>query len=57
MGFASDDRRCRLASAAIIAARYRRAGQFPTQYWTPAVHRAAFALPRFIQELVEKAKP
>lgn len=57
MGFASDDRRCRLASEATIAARYRKAGRFPTQYWTPAVHKAAFALPRFIQELVDQGKP
>jgi len=52
MGFASDDVRHRAASERTIAARHRRAGEFPTQYWTPAVHRAAFALPRFIADLV-----
>ena len=56
MGFASDDKRLRLTSEAVIAARYRKAGRFATQYWTPAVHRAAFALPRFIRELVDRAK-
>ncbi len=52
MGYASDDRRLRAASEATIAARYRRAGRFATRYWTPAVHRAAFALPRFIEDIV-----
>ena len=28
----------------------KRAGRFPTKYWTPEVHVAAFALPRFIAE-------
>lgn len=56
MGFATDDRSLRQASEAVIAARYRRAGHFSTKYWTAAVHKAAFALPRFIQELVDKAK-
>jgi spermidine synthase len=57
MGFASDDRRHRQSSERAIAARYKKAGRFPTKYWTPAVHKAAFALPRFIQDLVDKAKP
>jgi spermidine synthase len=57
IGFASDDKRHRQASEPVIAARYRKAGRFPTKYWTPAVHKAAFALPRFIQDLVDKAKP
>jgi spermidine synthase len=52
MGFASDDKRHRAASEKTIAERYRRAGSFPTQYWTPAVHKAAFALPRFIADVV-----
>jgi hypothetical protein len=42
--------------AATLAARYRKAGNFSTKYWTPEVHAAAFALPRFIAELVAKAK-
>ena len=56
MGYASDDRRLRQTSEKTIAARYKKAGRFSTKYWTPAVHRAAFALPRFIQDLVDKAK-
>jgi spermidine synthase len=55
LGWATDDTRLRRLSAATIAARYRRAGAFRTQYWTPEVHKAAFALPRFIAEAVEKA--
>jgi spermidine synthase len=56
MGFASDNASLRRTSEPAIAARYRKAGRFPTKYWTPAVHRAAFALPRFIQELMDKAR-
>ena len=57
MGFATDDRRLRQTPAKMLAARYRKAGSFPTKYWTPEVHTAAFALPRFIAEIVAKAKP
>jgi spermidine synthase len=57
MGFASDNARLRQATAATIAERYRRAGSFKTKYWSPEVHAAAFALPRFIAEAVAKAKP
>ena len=55
MGFATDNRRLRQASAKALAARYRRAGSFSTRYWTPEVHVAAFALPRFIADTVAKA--
>ena len=36
---------------------YKKAGSFKTKYWTPGVHKGAFAQPRFIQDLVDKAKP
>ncbi len=55
MGWATDDTRLRRLPVATIAARYRNAGNFPTRYWTPQVHVAAFALPRFIAEVVAKA--
>ena len=55
MGFATDDKRLRRHSVNTIAQRYRRAGGFPTKYWTPEVHVAAFAKPRFIADLVAKA--
>jgi spermidine synthase len=55
MGFATDDRRLRRAAARTIAARYRRAGSFATRYWAPDLHVGAFALPRFIAEVVAAA--
>ena len=57
MGFASDNKKLRQTSEKVIAARYKKAGRFKTKYWTPAVHKGAFAVPRFIEELLEKAKP
>jgi spermidine synthase len=55
MGFATDNKRLRRLPATTIAERYRKAGSFKTQYWTPEVHVAAFAQPRFIAEAVAKA--
>ncbi len=55
MGWASDDKRLRQTPVRTLAARYRKAGSFSTKYWTPEVHAAAFALPRFIAEIVAKA--
>jgi spermidine synthase len=54
MGFASDDKRLRRHSVETISQRYRKAGSFKTRYWTPEVHVAAFAQPRFIADLVAK---
>jgi spermidine synthase len=56
MGWASDNAKLRAAPVATIAGRYQRAGRFPTRYWTPEVHVAAFALPRFIAEKVAPAR-
>jgi len=56
MGFASDDKRLRRHSAATIARRYRKAGSFKTQYWTPDMHVAAFAQPRFIADAINRAQ-
>ena len=50
MGWATDDKRLRQVPLEVIAQRYARAGRFSTKYWTPEVHKAAFALPRFIVE-------
>jgi spermidine synthase len=55
MGFATDNAKLRRAPVKTIADRYRKAGSFATRYWTPEVHVAAFALPRFIAEKVAKA--
>jgi spermidine synthase len=55
MGWAADDAALRQTPVETLGARYRAAGSFSTKYWTPDVHKAAFALPRFIAEAVEKA--
>jgi spermidine synthase len=55
MGIASDNKRVRRHPVQTIAQRYRRAGGFKTRYWTPEVHVAAFAQPRFIADLVDRA--
>ena len=49
-------RSCASIRVRTIAARYQKAGSFKTKYWTPEVHVAAFALPRFIAEHVKGAK-
>jgi spermidine synthase len=56
MGFASDNKALRRQSPNIIAQRYRKSGSFKTMYWTPEVHVAAFAQPRFIAELVQRKR-
>ncbi len=56
IGWATDNPKLRQASVKTIADRYKKAGSFKTQYWTPEVHVAAFALPRFIADLVAKAR-
>jgi spermidine synthase len=56
MGWATDDKRLRQTPVKTLKAHYRRAGGFPTKYWTPEVHAAAFALPRFIADAVASAK-
>ena len=55
MGWATDNTKLRQVPVATIGARYKKAGRFPTKYWTPEVHVAAFALPRFIAETAAKA--
>jgi spermidine synthase len=55
MGWATDNKRLRQIPVKTLAERYKKAGRFRTQYWTPEVHAAAFALPRFIAEAVAKA--
>jgi len=56
IGFASADRRLRRQLVSTIAARYREAGSFPTKYWSPEHHVAAFSPPRFIADLVTPKK-
>ena len=51
LGWASDDVKLRAVKLADIRARFSEAG-IATRYYTPAVHKAAFALPAFIQHLL-----
>ena len=55
MGWATDNTRLREVPLRVIAERYARAGRFATKYWTPQVHKAAFALPRFIADELARA--
>lgn len=55
MGFAGKRRGLRAQNVEIIARRYAAAGRFATRYWTPEVHVAAFALPRYIADIVAPA--
>ncbi len=50
-GWASDNVKLRTAKLADIRERFVAAG-FETKYYTPAVHKAAFALPAFIERIV-----
>ena len=56
MGWAADDPTLRQVSVETLAGRYAAAGSFATRYWTPEVHKAAFALPRFIADHVAAAQ-
>ncbi len=55
MGWAATDPDLRQVPVEILSDRYQAAGRFSTRYWTPEVHRAAFALPRFIADIVDQA--
>jgi spermidine synthase len=52
-GWATDNAKLRHHKRRKIERRYAKAGGFPTRYWRPDVHVAAFALPNYIRELVE----
>ena len=53
LGWASDDRSLRNVSEETLAARFANA-ELETRYYTPAVHKAAFALPGYIADLVSE---
>ena len=54
MGFATDDKALRAVPLETLGKRFDEA-KLETRYYTPEVHKAAFALPRFIRDLVAKA--
>lgn len=51
LGWASKSTRPRTESADTIKARFD-AAPVPTRYYTPELHKAAFALPKFVQDLI-----
>jgi len=54
LGWGTDDRALRDVSLDVLRARME-AADLATRYYTPEVHKAAFALPVFIGEVVSKA--
>ncbi|MEZ5828776.1 MAG: polyamine aminopropyltransferase [Hyphomicrobiales bacterium] len=52
-GWATDDKKLRKHKRRKIEKRYKKAGSFPTRYWSPDIQLAAFALPTYVRELVE----
>jgi spermidine synthase len=52
-GWATDNAKLKARKRGKIERRYAKAGSFPTRYWRPDVHVAAFALPNYVQELIE----
>ncbi len=55
LGWASDNPDLRRQSVAVLEKRFA-AAAFDTRYYTPEVHAAAFALPRFILDAVEEGR-
>lgn len=51
LGWASNSDKARLESAATIADRFK-AAPVQTRYYTPELHMASFALPRFVRNLI-----
>ena len=55
LGWATDNPDLRNQAVSILEERFKAAG-FKTQYYTPDVHAASFALPRFILDAVEEGR-
>ncbi|MEL7529590.1 MAG: polyamine aminopropyltransferase [Pseudomonadota bacterium] len=55
LGWATDNPELRRQTATVLEERFNAAG-FQTRYYTPDVHAAAFALPRFILDAVEEGR-
>jgi spermidine synthase len=55
MGWATDDPAKRQAEVAELTSRWDAAGVV-TRYYTPEVHAASFALPRFVADVVDRAR-
>lgn len=55
LGWACDNPELRQTPVSVLEERFKTAG-FKTRYYTPEVHAAAFALPRFILDAVEEGR-
>ncbi|WP_298986471.1 polyamine aminopropyltransferase [uncultured Roseibium sp.] len=55
LGWASDNQDLRRQAISVLEERFKAAG-FETRYYTPEVHAAAFALPKFILDAVEEGR-
>ena len=55
LGWASDNTELKTISTDALTERFN-AAQIETRYYTPDVHRAAFALPKFILDAVERGR-
>jgi len=51
-GFAARDGTLRRTPVERIRQRYQSLGRFPTKYWTPEIHAAAFVLPAYVEQSV-----
>ncbi|MGI9480111.1 MAG: polyamine aminopropyltransferase [Hyphomicrobiaceae bacterium] len=54
LNWASDDA-AHLAVEQAVLARRAKSRKIETSYWTPGLHKGAFALPRYMQDVVDKA--
>ena len=52
MGWGTDDETLKSISLEELAKRFEEAG-LVTRYYTPEVHKAAFALPRYVQDCLK----
>lgn len=55
LGWASDNAALKNTPVDVLAERFK-AAHIETRYYTPEVHRAAFALPKFIHDAVERGR-
>ena len=53
-GWATDDPSLRTVSVETLRDRYAAAG-IRTRYYNPEIHKASFALPQYVRELVGRA--
>jgi hypothetical protein len=55
LNLASDDKHVLKVDAKQLAKRQKKRAVGPLKYWTPEVHQAAFALPAYLQHVVDQA--